>query len=246
MQKRELLEVTQNIKLTDKVGAMVLKSDNKLDLKAGQFVNLKLDGLYLRRPISVCDISDDKHSLTLVYKAVGRGTCKMLDIKPHTRIDALMGLGNGFDITTPSKAPLLIGGGIGLAPLYYLCKCLISQNKRPVVVLGFANAEERYYESEFKGLGVPVNVTTVDGSYGIKGFVTAAFDTLSFDYYYACGPEPMLKSVWQALRCDGQLSFERRMGCGFGACMGCSCKTITGSKRICVEGPVLKKGEVVF
>ncbi len=244
MLKQQILTVEKNTRIKPNIGEMVLKSESPFDMKCGQFVNLKLRGLYLRRPISVCDIEGEK--LTLLYKAVGRGTYDMLDIQPGTKIDTLMGLGNGFDLDISAEKPLLIGGGIGLAPLYLLLKELIKAGKSPSVLLGFANADECYYDDRFKALGANVYITTVGGSRGTRGFVTNALDDIDYDYFYACGPEPMLKAVNAAAKTDGQLSFERRMGCGFGACMGCSCKTITGSKQICKDGPVLKKGEVVF
>lgn len=224
---------------------MKMTMEGDLDgIKAGQFVNIKIDGLYLRRPISVCEIS--KNTLTIIYKIVGKGTELMSKMKAGEVLDVLTCLGNGYDLSLSGETPLLIGGGVGVPPMYELCKQLIAQNKKPTVILGFNTASEIFYEKEFTLLGAKTIVSTVDGSYGIKGFVTDAMKDLSYSYFYACGPEPMLKAVYKASITNGEMSFEERMGCGFGACMGCSCQTITGNKRICKEGPVLKKGELLW
>ena len=240
--KQTLLKIESNEKLTETVFKMVLSGDIS-DIKApGQFVNIKLDGLFLRRPISVCDIVGDK--LTLIYKVVGKGTEKMSLMQSGT-LDVLVGLGNGYDLEESGEAPLLIGGGVGVPPLYLLAKELIKKNKKVSVILGFNTKNEIFYESEFKSLGCAVTVTTVDGTYGVKGFVTDALPQ-SYSYVYTCGPEPMLKAVYKNIKTGGQFSFEERMGCGFGACMGCTCKTITGYKRICKDGPVMKKEEILW
>ena len=213
-------------------------------IRCGQFVNIRLDGFYLRRPISVCDVSGDR--LTLIFKVVGRGTEKMAEASVGEQFSLLIGLGNGYDTTPSGERPLLIGGGVGVPPLYMLCKKLIAEGKQPTVILGFNTSEEVFYADEFASLGAEVRITTVDGSSGIKGFVTDAMAGVDYSYFYTCGPEPMLKAVYKATVTSGQMSFEERMGCGFGACMGCSCKTITGYKRICKEGPVMKKEEVLW
>ena len=210
----------------------------------GQFVNIRLDGNFLRRPISVSDW--DENSFTLLYKVVGAGTKQLSEMRPGQTLDILTGLGNGFDVSDAGEKPLLIGGGIGAAPLYRLAKELIKMGKPVTVILGFNTADEVFYEDGFRALGAKVLVTTADGSYGIKGFVTAALPGLDYSDYYACGPEPMLKAVFRAAGSSGQLSFEERMGCGFGACMGCTCRTVTGWKRICREGPVLRKEEILW
>lgn len=241
--KQVLLTVIKNEKLNDLVYKMVLSGDTQ-GIKAGQFVNVKIDGLYLRRPISVCEIAHDE--LTLIYKTVGKGTYLMSTFESGMVLDVLTQLGNGYDLTLAGDKPLLIGGGVGVPPMYQLAKELISLGKKVSVILGFNTKEEIFYEQEFKALGADVKVTTVNGSYGIKGFVTDAMKDLEYTYFYTCGPEPMLKAVYNASVTDGEMSFEERMGCGFGACMGCSCKTITGNKRICKEGPVLKKGDVIW
>lgn len=241
--KQVLLTVIKNEKLNDLVYKMVLSGDTQ-GIKAGQFVNVKIDGLYLRRPISVCEIVGDE--LTLIYKTVGKGTYLMSIFESGMVLDVLTQLGNGYDLTLAGDKPLLIGGGVGVPPMYQLAKELISLGKKVSVILGFNTKEEIFYEQEFKSLGADVKVTTVNGSYGIKGFVTDAMKDLEYTYFYTCGPEPMLKAVYNASVTDGEMSFEERMGCGFGACMGCSCKTITGNKRICKEGPVLKKGDVIW
>ena len=233
----------ENAPLTSTVYRMVLGGDTEAITAPGQFVNIKLDGLFLRRPISVCDCEDGK--LTLVYKVVGKGTEQMSAMSAGEQLDILTGLGNGYDTEKAEKHALLLGGGVGVPPLYMLAKTLIAQGKTVSVVLGFNTADEVFYEQEFKALGANVTVTTVDGSYGVKGFVTDALPA-TYDYFFTCGPEPMLKAVYKNTVTEGQFSFEERMGCGFGACMGCSCKTVTGYKRICKDGPVLKKEEILW
>ena len=242
--KQVFLTVKENIALTDSVYKMVLTGDTSGVTNCGQFVNLKLDGLFLRRPISVCDCENGE--LTLVYKVVGKGTEQMSKMNGGEVIDVLTGLGNGYDTSVSGEAPLLIGGGVGVPPMYMLCKKLIAEGKKPTVILGFNRADEIFYEKEFEALGVKVMVSTVDGSYGVRGFVTDAMTDVDYSYFYTCGPEPMLKAVYRATNTSGQFSFEERMGCGFGACMGCSCKTVTGYKRICKEGPVLCKEEILW
>ena len=229
--------------LTDSVFELRLRGDASGITAPGQFVNLKLDGLYLRRPISVCDLVGE--TLTLIYKVVGRGTEKMSRLGPGDRIDVLTGLGNGYDTALAGDRPLLIGGGVGVPPLYLLAKRLRAQGKAVSVVLGFNTAAERFYEDEFRDLGCAVTVATVDGSCGARGFVTDALPE-TYTHVYACGPEPMLKAVYRRIRTGGSFSFEERMGCGFGACMGCSCRTVTGYKRICKDGPVLQKEEILW
>ena len=222
---------------------MVLAGDTSDITRPGQFVNIKLDGLYLRRPISICDAEEGK--LTLIYKVVGKGTEQMRDMTEGT-LDILSSLGNGYDTSLSGEKPLLIGGGVGVPPLYMLAKELVKEGKEVSVILGFNTKDEIFYEEEFKALGCKVYVTTVDGSYGIKGFVTEAMKDIEYTHFFTCGPEPMLKAVWNASETSGQLSFEERMGCGFGACMGCSCKTLTGFKRICKDGPIMMKEEILW
>jgi len=199
--------------------------------------------LFLRRPISVCDVTED--AVTIIYKVVGKGT-EQLSLMQSGTLDVLTGLGNGYDTSVSGDTPVLLGGGVGVPPMYMLAKQLIAEGKKPTVVLGFNKADEVFYETEFADLGAKVLVTTVDGSHGIKGFVTTALEDIDYSYFYTCGPEPMLKAVFAATKTSGQFSFEERMGCGFGACMGCSCKTVTGYKRICKDGPVLKKEEILW
>ena len=241
--KQVFLEITENIKLTDNVMKMTLKGDISDITAPGQFVNIKIDGLFLRRPISVCDAVGD--TLTIIYKVVGKGTEEMAKMQ-EGKLDVLTGLGNGYDTSLSGEEVLLLGGGVGVPPLYMLCKKLISEGKKVSVVLGFNTKSEVFYENEFKALGADTFVTTVDGSYGIKGFVTDAIKNINYTYFYTCGPEPMLKALYNATVTSGSFSFEERMGCGFGACMGCSCKTLTGYKRICKEGPVLEKEEILW
>ena len=239
--KNTVFTIVENKPLTASVYELRLAGDTE-GIKPGQFVNVNVPGFYLRRPISVCDC--EKGTLTLVYKTVGRGTEAMAMLKPGETTDLLTGLGNGYDISLAGEAPLLAGGGVGVPPLYFLAKKLKNRGTTPTVILGFNAKEEIFYEDEFKALGCRVTVTTADGSCGVKGFVTDAFPE-SYSYVYACGPKPMLKAVYGKPG-DGQFSFEERMGCGFGACMGCSCKTKTGYKRVCKEGPVFYKEEIVW
>ena len=241
--KQSLFEIIENTQLTESVYKMTLSGDVSAITAPGQFVNIKLDGLYLRRPISVCDVSEN--ALTIIYKVVGKGTKLMSEMRCGT-LDVLTGLGNGYDTSASGDHPVLLGGGVGVPPMYLLAKELLEQGKKVTVVLGFNTMSEVFYEQEFKALGADVCVTTVDGSYGIKGFVTDALKNIDYTYFYTCGPEPMLKAVYRASVTSGQMSFEKRMGCGFGACMGCSCKTITGYKRICKEGPVMRKEEILW
>ena len=241
--KQGLFEIVSNIALTDSVYKMVLQGDTSAITASGQFVNIKLDGLYLRRPISVCDVQGNQ--LTIVYKVVGKGTAQMAAMT-QGQLDVLTGLGNGYDLTLAGDRPVLLGGGVGVPPMYLLARQLVAQGKKVSVILGFNTKREIFYEEEFKALGCDVTVTTVDGSYGMKGFVTDALKEMDYTYFYTCGPEPMLKAIYKTSVTSGQMSFEKRMGCGFGACMGCSCKTITGYKRICKEGPVMKKEEILW
>jgi len=242
--KQSIFEIRSNTRLTDSVYKMVLFGDTSDITNCGQFVNIQLSGLFLRRPISVCDY--DSETLTIVYKVVGKGTEQMAAMVPGEKLDILTGLGNGYDLTLAGEKPVLLGGGVGVPPMYNLAKKLAAQGKEVKVILGFNTASEIFYEEEFKALGCDVTVTTVDGSYGVKGFVTTVLEDMDYTYFYTCGPEPMLKAVHRASRTSGQMSFEERMGCGFGACMGCSCKTLTGYKRICKEGPVMKKEEILW
>ena len=241
--KQGFFEIKSNIALTATVYKMVLTGDTSAITGPGQFVNILLDGLFLRRPISVNDCVGDE--LTLIYKVVGKGTEQMAKMTAGQTLDVLTGLGNGYDVAKAGDTPLLIGGGVGVPPLYMLARQLREQGKAVSVILGFNTADEVFYEQEFKAQGCDVTVTTVDGSYGVKGFVTNALPE-EYSYFYTCGPEPMLKAVYAATATSGQFSFEERMGCGFGACMGCSCKVITGYKRICKDGPVLEKEEILW
>ncbi len=241
--KQSIFEIVSNTPLTENVYQMVLQGDTSAITAPGQFVNIQLEGLYLRRPISVCDVEGDK--LTIIYKVVGKGTAQMSRMT-EGKLDVLTGLGNGYDLTVSGENPVLLGGGVGVPPMYLLAKRLISEGKNVSIILGFNTKSELFYEDAFKALGCHVAVTTVDGSYGIPGFVTDALKDMSYTYFYTCGPEPMLKAVYKASKTSGQMSFEKRMGCGFGACMGCSCKTLTGYKRICKEGPVMRKEEILW
>ena len=241
--KQGLFDIIKNVQLTESVYQMTLSGDVSSITAPGQFVNIKLDGLYLRRPISVCDVG--ANTLTIIYKVVGKGTEQMSRMT-EGKLDILTGLGNGYDLSVSGDKPVLLGGGVGVPPMYLLAKRLIQQGRQVKVILGFNTKSEVFFEEEFKSVGADVTVTTVDGSYGTKGFVTDALKDTEYTYFYTCGPEPMLKAVYKASNTSGQMSFEKRMGCGFGACMGCSCKTITGYKRICKEGPVMRKEEILW
>ncbi|MBR3335042.1 MAG: dihydroorotate dehydrogenase electron transfer subunit [Clostridia bacterium] len=240
--KQQILKITENTPVTATVYRMRLEGADLEEQKPGGFVNIRLEGLFLRRPISVYDSAPG--SLTILYKVVGKGTEQMAAMKAGESLDVLTGLGNGYDLAKAGDEPLLLGGGVGVPPLYLLAKQLTAAGKKVHAVLGFNTAEEVFGEEAFKALGCGVTVTTADGSCGVKGFVTDSLPE-SYSYFYTCGPEPMLRAVYRTTKTSGQFSFEERMGCGFGACMGCSCKTITGYKRICREGPVLEKEEIL-
>ncbi|MBR4871801.1 MAG: dihydroorotate dehydrogenase electron transfer subunit [Alistipes sp.] len=246
MYKRDIYKVLSNEPLTPAVYRMVLEGDTQYITRSGQFINIELEGKFLRRPISVSDY--DAQTITIIYKVVGGGTDQMSHMALGTKLDILTGLGNGFNTENSAERPLLVGGGVGVPPLYNLCKRLLSEGKKPMVILGFNTKDEIFYEEEFKALGVDVYCSTADGSHGTKGFVTDVIreKALSFDYLYTCGPLPMLKALYDATEVDGEFSFEERMGCGFGACVGCTCKTKYGNKRICKEGPVLKREEIIW
>ena len=239
-----IFEIKQNVRIADNTYKMVLSGDTSDIIRPGTFVNIKLEGKYLRRPISVCDAVEGE--LTLIYKTVGTGTEQMAAMGAGVKLDVLTGLGNGYDVSKSGDRPLLIGGGVGVPPLYMLCKQLISAGKTVTVVLGFNRASEVFYEQEFRALGAEVIIATADGSVGVKGFVTDAMKGVDYTYFYTCGPMPMFKAIEAVATTSGQYSFEERMGCGFGACMGCSCKTKYGNKRICRDGPVLEREEIIW
>lgn len=242
--KKELFEITKNAEIAENVFELVLTGDVSEIKAPGQFVNVSVPNCYLRRPISVADCGDGK--LTLVYKVVGKGTDVMSKMKEGEKLDILVGLGNGYDLNASGKSPLLIGGGVGVPPLYKLCKDLIKEGKTPFVALGFNTASEVFYDKKFAELGADVAVTTVDGSFGIKGFVTEAIKNAKYTYFYACGPMPMFRAVESIVTTEGEYSMEERMACGFGACMGCSCKVKGGYKRVCKDGPVFKRSEIIW
>ncbi len=241
--KQSIFEIKSNVKVAENVYKMELFGDVSEIKNSGQFVNILIDGLYLRRPISVCDVNENV--LTIIYKVVGKGT-KILSELSSGKLDILTGLGNGYNLDFDGENVLLIGGGVGVPPLYYLAKKLIKKGKKVTAILGFNTQNEVFLKEDFERLGVTVFITTVDGSQGIKGFVTDALKSVDYSYFFTCGPEPMLKAVYNATTTSGQFSFEERMGCGFGACMGCSCKTLYGNKRICKDGPVLVKEEIIW
>ncbi|MBR4728213.1 MAG: dihydroorotate dehydrogenase electron transfer subunit [Clostridia bacterium] len=242
--KQQQLTILENRCIAPQVYRMALEADGCVPAKPGQFLNLQIGGCYLRRPISVHDA--DGCRVTIIYKVVGRGTQILADMRPGQTLDALTGLGNGYDLADSGESPLLIGGGVGIPPLYLLAKQLRKSGKQVRVILGFNTAAEVFCEDDFAALGCEVTVTTVDGTRDVKGFATAAMDAAPYSYVYTCGPEPMLRAVYRACKTGGQFSFEERMGCGFGVCLGCPCKTITGYKRICKDGPVLRKEEILW
>ena len=244
MMKQAIYEITENVRIAKDIYKMILLGDTSDITKPGQFINIRLDGKFLRRPISVCDY-DDK-TITIIYKVVGGGTEDMSVLKAGYKLDILTGLGNGFDTSKSCTDVLLIGGGVGVPPMYRLAKELIAEGKDVTVILGFNSSDDVFYEDEFKSIGTKVYVTTADGSYGVKGFVTDVMKALTYSYFYTCGPEPMFKAIEAIAATSGQYSFEERMGCGFGACMGCSCKTKYGNKRICKDGPVLEREEIIW
>lgn len=242
--KQSIFKITSNEKIARDIFKMTLAGDTSAITAPGQFVNIKLDGFFLRRPISVCDCVGD--NLTLIYKTVGRGTEQMSRMKNGDELDLLTGLGNGYNTKISGGSPLLVGGGVGVPPMYMLCRKLISEGKNVTVVLGFNSKDDVFYENEFRALGADVHIATADGTYGIKGFVTDVIKDMQYTFFYTCGPEPMFRAMHKIMKTPGQYSFEERMGCGFGACMGCSCKTLTGNKRICKEGPVMGSEEIIW
>ena len=242
--KQGIFKITSNKKIARDIFKMTLAGDTSAITAPGQFVNIKLDGFFLRRPISVCDcVGED---LTLIYKTVGRGTEQMSRMAAGDELDLLTGLGNGYDTKISGGSPLLVGGGVGVPPMYMLCKKLISEGKKVTVVLGFNSKDDVFCEDEFRALGADVHIATADGTYGTKGFVTDVIKDMQYTFFYTCGPEPMFRAMHKIMKTPGQYSFEERMGCGFGACMGCSCKTLTGNKRICKEGPVMESEEIIW
>ena len=240
--KQSIFTIVSNVALTETVYKMVLSGDTSAVTNCGQFVDLRLPEKYLRRPISVCDY--DETTLTLIYKVVGSGTEIMSTLPVGTQLDVLTGLGNGYDTSLSGDRPVLVGGGVGVPPMFNLCKKLVAEGKHPQVVLGFNMASEIFLTEEFKALGVDVHIATADGSVGTKGFVTDVIKNLEYTYFYACGPMPMFKAMEACLTTSGQYSFEERMGCGFGACMGCTIQTKSGYKRVCKDGPVFWREEV--
>lgn len=245
--KQVILTIAQSAPVARGTVRTVLSGDTSAIIRPGQFINILLDNKYLRRPLSVCDcVKGENGSVTVIYKTVGEGTLALSRLPAGTRLDVLTGLGNGYDTAPAGESPLLIGGGAGVPPMYMLCRELISLGKSVQVIAGWNSADEAFYTEEFRALGASLTVATADGTMGIKGLVTDAMKNMKYSYIYACGPLPMLKAVDAAAVTEGQLSFEERMGCGFGACMGCSCKTKYGYKRICRDGPVLTREEIIW
>ena len=249
--KQRLFEIQSNEQIAKNVYRMQLAGDTT-GILPGQFVNIRVQGQFLRRPISVCNIIEAegerleaRGALTIIYKVVGVGTEAMSHLPVGTQLDVLTVLGNGYDLTKAGDKPLLVGGGVGVPPMYMLARQLREMGKEVKVILGFNTQDEVFYEEEFRALGCDVIVTTVDGSHGVKGFVTNALDGKQ-SYYYTCGPLPMIKALIQAAGTHGEVSMEERMGCGFGACMGCTIQTTQGPKRVCKEGPVFAAEELIL
>ena len=242
--KQVFYKITGNARIAQDVYRMTLEGDTSALTAPGQFINITIDGKFLRRPISVCDWNEN--GLTIIYKVVGAGTEAMSRMEEGVILDTLCGLGNGFDPAKGGDAPLLIGGGVGVPPMYGLCRELVAMGKKPTVILGFNSAADVFYKDEFEALGAKVYVATADGSVGTQGFVTDVMKDLEYSYFFTCGPMPMFRAIESIAKTSGQYSFEERMGCGFGACMGCSCKTLYGNKRICVDGPVLEREEIIW
>lgn len=252
--KQRLFEIQSNEQIAKNVYRMQLAGDTE-GILPGQFVNIRVEGQFLRRPISVCNVTKAKGErleakgangvLTIIYKVVGVGTEAMSQLPVGTQLDVLTVLGNGYDLSKAGDNPLLVGGGVGVPPMYMLARQLREMGKNVRVILGFNTKDEVFYEEEFRQLGCDVTVTTVDGSHGVKGFVTNALDGKQ-SYYYTCGPLPMIKALLQAVGTNGEVSMEERMGCGFGACMGCTIQTTQGPKRVCKEGPVFAANELLL
>lgn len=242
--RQGIFKITSKRKNRARYIQMTLSGDTSAITAPGQFVNIKLDGFFLRRPISVCDCVGE--NLTLIYKTVGRGTERMSRMAAGESLNLLTGLGNGYNTKKSGGNPLLVGGGVGVPPMYMLCKKLVAEGKKVTVVLGFNSKDDVFYEDEFRALGADVHIATADGTYGTKGFVTDVIKNIQYTFFYTCGPEPMFRAMHKMMKTPGQYSFEERMGCGFGACMGCSCKTLTGNKRICKEGPVMESEEIIW
>lgn len=237
------LKIESNENIADGIYEMRL-SGNVPDMRPGQFVNIKIDGCYLRRPISVCD--SDGNSLTVIYKVVGKGTETLSGVPSGNRLDILAGLGNGFDLSASGQTPVLVGGGVGVPPLYKLCKELIKEGKTPTAILGFNSAKDVFYKEKFEETGAKVYIMTADGTTGERGLVTDKLLNIPYSYFYACGPKAMFRAMEKIVSASGEYSFEEKMGCGFGACMGCSVMTKSGGKRVCREGPVFKREEIIW
>jgi 2-polyprenylphenol hydroxylase and related flavodoxin oxidoreductases len=239
--EEQIFEIASNVSVARDVFRMELSGDTRSISASGQFVNVELTGRFLRRPFSICDWDNGK--VKLLYKIVGEGTEQLSHMTAGARLNLLIGLGNGFDASQGGDTPTLVGGGLGAVPLPALAKALLRRGAQPRAYLGFASAEDVVLMHELQTLGVETHVATVDGSAGHRGFITDLLPEGA--YVFACGPEPMLRAVYQKAA-SGQFSFESRMGCGFGACMGCTCETNFGNKRICKDGPVLWKEEILW
>ena len=243
---KKIFHIGSNSPVAHDTFRLVLETDASVTVRSGQFVDIALPGRYLRRPISVSDVLP--RGLVLYYKAVGEGTRQMAALPPGTALELLLPLGSGFGPEKCREKALLVGGGLGAAPLYLLARELLEAGKHPTAVLGFNRADEICLAEEFRALGVPVHVATLDGSVGTKGFVTDAIKALQpeYDYFYTCGPMVMMKAVCNAVEGSGEASLEERMGCGAGFCYGCSIQTKKGPARVCKDGPVFKTEDILW
>jgi len=229
--------------LTPNVFEMTLEGDTSAMSSPGQFVDVLLPGRFLRRPFAAASWTGK--TLTLLCKVVGGGTEQMAGLAEGSSLRVLTGLGRGFSLPAAGGRPLLVGGGMGLAPLFALAKSLGGDCR---CVFGFNAASDVFYLDEFKALGCEVSVATLDGSMGTKGFVTdaVAAGKIGYDRFYACGPTPMLRAFCASTSASGQVSLEARMGCGVGLCVGCTIETKSGPARVCKEGPVFDKEEIIW
>ncbi|NCB51444.1 MAG: dihydroorotate dehydrogenase electron transfer subunit [Clostridia bacterium] len=242
--KQGIFTLTENRRVAADIYLARLSGDSSAVTAPGQFVNIEIPGLFLRRPFSVCDWEDG--GLTIAYRTAGIGTEELRSLRPGAKLDVLTGLGNGFDTAPSGGAPLLVGGGSGISPLLALAKTLSAEGKSVTAILGTASRDGLYLAGEITTAGARVILTTEDGSAGTKGLVTDAMPGIEYTHVYACGPEPMMKAVAEASHSSGQFSFEARMGCGFGACMGCSRMMKNGPKRVCKDGPVFFKEDIIW
>lgn len=244
--KQGLFQIYSNTQVADKVYLMRLLGDTSGFFCPGQFADVALDGRFLRRPFAATEW--DSEGFSLIYKVVGQGTEQMTGLCNGDTLDILTGLGNGFDTSLCRYSALIVCGGLGASPVFSLARQLVSEGRKVTVIMGFNKASDVFFVKEFESLGATVAVATMDGSVGIKGLVTDAIDALKpeFDCFYTCGPKVMMKAVCEKLQAPGQASLEERMGCGCGICYGCTCNTTKGARRVCADGPVFDKEDIIW